>query len=1262
MSKEIWLSPVLGNSRERLVERCAEMIKRGETHRFLYLTASHPLLELVTKWILDFDEIRGVMGTLPIFLFRGFVRHVLTSATEIDTGLTISRRTPIDVDESNLKKSLLSQIMRRLVASGGLKALAPLAHRAGTVNNIATLVGEIQRAAKRPEEFRAIIEKRAGDLINSENENGAIKETNQGNFPRQLDFDREICLIYEAYVSALEQFQLTEVDADQLRALQIFDGQIDSKQVTIPWLGEVDLLILDGFFDFTPVQGEILRRLIPRVPNVIVNLYGDNENEEVFRPFAETLEQLRSMSDEFSDPIHQPLDSSRASSAIRIGLFNPEFVPEQPNLNVEDAATRRNAEPPSDNRNKDEAGPVWPDVRLPRLFRCRDRETEVRAIAKEIKRLVLVEKFSIREIALVVRQRASYSEAIARVFADESIPCTIERTVDLAQIPAVRAVLKLFQILADERDSKDPRVTDLADLIKSGYFRLSEESIRELRGGFGSTDEPLLQFETGNSATDSRRSGYANSSLEDRGFGSWNPDELENVFAYVGSDLRLNRWLERAAQLASNEASAVEVRAQIFGVIDEETDDNDEVEKPEEDVEPSSQSSESAGPSREIHPTLLKWAALLLSKFAEVIKSTPREDEPASLRIALLTLVENLQFAKTIRRSLTDLSLESALPHAALDLRALEGVREATSWAIQSIEIAANVAKGSETTISLEDFIAEVERCIDTQSLTISSADLDGLQVLEATDVRGLQFRAIFVAGLIEGGFPLRKPRDWIYPHEERERLKDYGLTLEDISPATLLKEEHYFYQTVARATERLYLTWPLVLEGDTETVPSYYIDELKHALAPREIKSEDMRRAFEGDDLFDSSSQAELATTLVRLAERHIHRGRKRVPVVSTDVAKLLAWAEETGIVTSSAQSRIAIGHQRSGTVYGRHDGMITNDGLRTLLAERFGSDYVWSASALSLFGKSPFKFFAERVLKLEPRTEAALDLAVLDAGGLLHEALRRFFTKHRGKRLAKVNRLKLREEMHSIADQVFRERERAVPPLNVHVWRIDREIYQLQLARVVDYEIDLQAKNETDGVQPSYFELGFGMEHGIRDEESTPDFLVMIRPGTTKLANDSIKLRGQIDRIDVAEDGTLIAYDYKLSRGASEKDMIDGRDLQMGIYLDAIEELFFKGNNVAGGGYYVLRSCDRNRGLYRKAYDSYTHLGSSVRSRFDDDNWFEHRATMRSRIWQFVDKIRAGRFVVDPTAPEQTCGNCDYAAVCRYEKFRILRKTGGV
>ena len=111
----------------------------------------------------------------------------------------------------------------------------------------------------------------------------------------QLDFDREIALIYSTYDELLNQNHFTEEDADQLRAVWVLRGLIDGKGVRVPWLSKVNLLIVDGFFDFTPVQGEILRQLIPRLPETIVNLNHDDNNPEIFVPFQETIGQLQGM-------------------------------------------------------------------------------------------------------------------------------------------------------------------------------------------------------------------------------------------------------------------------------------------------------------------------------------------------------------------------------------------------------------------------------------------------------------------------------------------------------------------------------------------------------------------------------------------------------------------------------------------------------------------------------------------------------------------------------------------------------------------------------------------------------------------------------------------------------------------------------------------------------------------------------------------------------------------------------------------------------
>ena len=419
MSKEIWLGPLLGNNRARLIERCADLVSQNKTNSFLYLAASHPLLEIVTQGILDGENNRGVWGELPVYLFRGFVRRILSSAVDED-GQSLTPRVPIDQEELPLKRSLISQILARLVETHQLKAIAPLASREGCVNTLATLIGEIERAAKSPAEVAEIIAARTKDL--------APQTTNrQRGIALQVDFDKEVALIYSTYCALLDRHQLTEADADQLRALSVLNGELDGHAVQIPWLKDVQLLVLDGFFDFTPVQGEILRRLIPQIPEVIVNLNHDDRNPEIFLPFQETIEHLSSVAPfEKTRSVQEAVATRGALSGLRENLFNPSLRKvAMPNASRQDACAPREI----------------------RYFECGDRDTEIRNIAKQIKQLVLREGYSLSDIALVVRQLASYAETIARVMREESLPCNLESRIEAGEIPGLRAALKLFAIL-----------------------------------------------------------------------------------------------------------------------------------------------------------------------------------------------------------------------------------------------------------------------------------------------------------------------------------------------------------------------------------------------------------------------------------------------------------------------------------------------------------------------------------------------------------------------------------------------------------------------------------------------------------------------------------------------------------------------------------------------------------------------------------------------------------------------------------------------
>src|SRR5689334_13145134 len=590
MPKEIWLGPVLGTERDRLLARCAEYVAGGETDRLVYLAASHPLLDLATRQILDGQNVCGVWGEFPFYLFRGFVRRVLSSAISSEarpSGRTSSEReslqtrelptplaprVPIDREELPLRHSLISQIIKQLAEAGSLPAIRRLANRNGCVTTVASLIGEFQRAGTTAEEFQAIIESRAHEIQSPKSKLQSPKS--------QLDFDRDVALIYARYSEALDRFGLTDEDADQLRALQILRG--DGARTS--WLDNVDLLVLDGFFDFTPVQGEMLRLLIPRIANVIVNVNHDPSNEQIFQPFQSTVEHLKAIAN------FEEVRSLRTSAGnLPERLFNVAQV---------------------DNLRPDLSHQAQINNMRYFLRECSDRETELRWIAKEIKRLIFADDYKSSDVALVVRERAAYAESILRVFETESVPCNLERRIPANEIPSVRASAKLFQILKspERQHVVDPKANDLAHLVKTGYFRISSDDIERLQETFNKQYAKLLESEPG-SERDMR--------LRIRlGIGTWSPDVVENVIAYVGSEQRVRAWLDRGARLIRELPSSQAARSFIGAGIENDAPATLELEPPAEDETAPREKPKRPAP---VHPAAIAWTMLLMEHMRQAI-------------------------------------------------------------------------------------------------------------------------------------------------------------------------------------------------------------------------------------------------------------------------------------------------------------------------------------------------------------------------------------------------------------------------------------------------------------------------------------------------------------------------------------------------------------------------------------------------------------------------------------------------------------------
>src|SRR5205807_5714456 len=130
-------------------------------------------------------------------------------------------------------------------------------------------------------------------------------------------------------------------------------------------------------------------------------------------------------------------------------------------------------------------------------------------------------------------------------------------------------------------------------------------------------------------------------------------------------------------------------------------------------------------------------------------------------------------------------------------------------------------------------------------------------------------------------------------------------------------------------------------------------------------------------------------------------------------------------------------------------------------------------------------------------------------------------FMERHRRDYLPARDREELLNEIAAVADQVFREHERLVPPLNQRIWKIDCEIRKLILEQVLRYELRLQEKTNDRRMLPTYFELAFGRASAASDPESKPDYLRITRE--VGGANETALIQGQIDRVDVSDKGRV-------------------------------------------------------------------------------------------------------------------------------------------
>jgi ATP-dependent helicase/DNAse subunit B len=507
----------------------------------------------------------------------------------------------------------------------------------------------------------------------------------------------------------------------------------------------------------------------------------------------------------------------------------------------------------------------------------------------------------------------------------------------------------------------------------------------------------------------------------------------------------------------------------------------------------------------------------------------------------------------------------------------------------------------NETEIDSAMFIAELERAVSAATVARPSVQGPSVIAQEVHNLRPRPYRAVFLLGLIEGEFPARATERFPYTLLEREELRREGIDLTETT-ADAGADVTGFYKAMSAAGERLYLSYERTDPAGGQFLRSYLIDEVESVASVREIFIPQQRASF--DRMSEIISLEELALAAARsmrdgFDSKDMLAARRRLEKESK------SWA------ASVRSAQIERG-RLEGTGRAKFRGVIEDE---EAMRKGLKADHLWSASQMNDYGSCPFRFFARHVLKLAPVEEPVEGFVATLIGTAYHKILEQTHCrlKESGLRISSPQCVAVASE---VVEETLEEMAREGEIRKGIFWEFEKAEIRRNVLGLLEKEAEWNSEQESE---PVAFEQKFGFK-------GTPE-MVIERDGRRE------RLCGVIDRIDRTEDGWVV-IDYKTTRTPiHHREALEGRNLQLPIYLMAASRLNREAKVAAG---YYLHITSRKK-------------GSEV-PRSDDERLTVEAmiAEAERRIFDYAVSARAGRFPVSPSN-EGCCQGCRYEVMCR-------------
>ena len=435
-----------------------------------------------------------------------------------------------------------------------------------------------------------------------------------------------------------------------------------------------------------------------------------------------------------------------------------------------------------------------------------------------------------------------------------------------------------------------------------------------------------------------------------------------------------------------------------------------------------------------------------------------------------------------------------------------------------------------EECISIEDYRDILEAGVGEVRIGVIPAGTDVVTIGELERSRLEHVKVLFVVGVNDGKIPKKASNKGVFSELEREAMYQNEIMLAPTVKEQSFMQRFYLYMQLTKPKDYLYLSYAKMNQKGESIRPSYLIQTFLKMYSGLSVIEENSQ------ELKDYLYTPENALSFLADGYAAYREGEES-----------LTWQALYQWYTEQEKYQGVIERFNQACFYGNYETEIGKAAAHAL----YGTTLTNSVTRLEKYAQCSYAHFLLYGLQLKEREE--YKFAEVDLGNVLHLALELF-----SKRMeeSSYSWFDIPEEiMEDWADKAMEES--VIQYGNTVLFQTERDKYKMHRAKQLMQTTvaTLSTQLRKGKFVPKNYELGFSVATSM--EEVT----------ISLSAEEKLKLKGRIDRVDTFEDENQVyvkIIDYKSGNTTFNiAALYHGLQLQLVLYMDAAIKSIQKGTD---------------------------------------------------------------------------------------------------